>query len=92
MYVPLGSRSDDAAFVKAPASPSKAFGFGIVQRNGSASSSPTTDRIKEIRESPSWRGHHEGSFVRQSGDHSDDPFVSNGSTAQSPGQGEILLP
>lgn len=66
-------------------------------------SSPSSDRAKAIRMSPNWRNKvsdldllsglsaaSRASFVRQSANQSDDPFVSNGSATQSPDQSKFI--
>lgn len=54
-------------------SPSKSGSIGKLHNQASANSSPTTERYKNIVESPSWR--REEKFVRQT-QQADDPFVS----------------
>ena len=88
-YLPqLERRVDRSIFTEAQLSPSKT---GNVNRNASAASSPSTDRVKEIRESPSWRN-KDGNFVRRSGNHGEDPFVSSANAGQSHSQGKLSLP
>ncbi len=87
-YLPqLERRIDRSIFTEAQLSPSKA---GNVKRITSTTSSPTTNRAKDIRESPSWRN-KDGSFVRRSGNHGEDPFVSSANAVQSQGQGKSSL-
>ena len=87
-YLPqLERRVDRSIFTEAQLSPSKT---GNLNRNGSTASSPSTDRVKEIRESPSWRN-KDGSFVRRSGNHGEDPFISSANAGQSHGQGKSPL-
>ena len=84
-YLPqLERRVDRSIFTEAQLSPSKT---GNLNRNTSTTSSSTTDRVKEIRESPSWRN-KEGNFVRRSGNHGEDPFVSSVNAGQCQGQGK----
>lgn len=84
-YLPqLDRRVDRSIFTDAQLSPSKT---GILNRNASTTSSPSSDRVKDIRESPSWRN-KDGSFVRRSGNHGEDPFVSSANAGQSQGQGK----
>ena len=65
-YLPqLERRIDRSIFTEAQLSPSKT---GNVKRIASTTSSPTTTRAKDIRESPRWRN-KDGSFVRRSGNH-----------------------
>lgn len=88
-YLPqLERRVDRSIFIEAQLSPTKT---GNVNRNASATSSPSTDRVKEIRESPSWRN-KDGNFVRRSGNHGEDPFVSSANAGQSHTQGKSSLP
>ena len=69
----------------------------------STKSSPTSDRAKAIRSSPNWRNKVSdmtllrgsgatscASFVRQSANQSDDPFVSTGGAMQSPDRGSFM--
>lgn len=87
-YLPqLDRRVDRITFSEAQLSPSQA---GNLNRNASTNSSPSTDRVKDIRESPSWRN-KDGSFVRRSGNHGEDPFVSSANAGQSHGQGKSSL-
>ena len=87
-YLPqLDRRVDRSIFTDAQLSPSKT---GILNRNASTTSSPSTDRVKDIRESPSWRN-KDGSFVRRFGNHGEDPFVSSATAGQSRGQGKSSL-
>lgn len=87
-YLPhLERRVDRSIFTEAQLSPSKT---SDLNRNVSATSSPSTDRVKNIRESPSWRN-KDGSFVRRSGNQGEDPFVSSANAGQSHGQGKPLL-
>lgn len=87
-YLPqLERRVDRSIFTEAQLSPSKT---GNLNRDGSTASSPSTDRVKEIRESPSWRN-KDGNFVRRSGNHAEDPFISNANAGQSHGQGKSSL-
>lgn len=83
----LERRVDRSIFIEAQLSPSKT---GNLSRNASAASSPSTDRVKEIRESPSWRN-KDGNFVRRSGNHGEDPFVSSANAGQSHSQGKLSL-
>lgn len=84
-YLPqLERRVDRSIFTEAQLSPSKTANLN---RNASTTSSPSTDRVKAIRESPSWRN-KEGDFVRRFGNHGEDPFVSNANAGQSQGQGK----
>ena len=87
-YPQLERRVDRSIFTEAQLSPSKTGNFN---RNASAASSPSTDRVKEIRESPSWRN-KDGDFVRRSGNHGEDPFVSSANAEQSHGQGKSSVP
>ena len=88
-YLPqLERRVDRSIFIEAQSSPSKT---GNVNRNASAASSPSTDRVKEIRESPTWRN-KDGNFVRHSGNHGEDPFVSSANAGQSHTQGKSSPP
>ena len=84
---PLERRVDRSIFIEAQLSPSKT---GNLNRNASTTSSPTVDRVKDIRESPTWRT-KDGSFVRRSGNHGEDPFVSSANAGQSQGQGKSSL-
>ena len=87
-YLPqLERRVDRGIFTEAQLSPSKT---GNLNRNASSTSSPSTDRVKDIRESPSWRN-KDGSFVRRSGNHGEDPFVSIANAGQPQGQGKLSL-
>ena len=82
-YLPHFERcSDRSIFTETQLSPSK---IGNLNRNTSTTSSPSTDRVKDIRESPNWRN-KDGNFVRRSGNQGDDPFVSSASAGQSQGQ------
>ena len=63
-------------------SPSKA--------RGSANSSPTASRYKDLMSSPSWR-RDQKKFVRDTHSQGDDPFVSDGSPSKGSGQGMYLL-
>lgn len=75
---------DRGFFGEAHSSPSKNSSTGNLDGNGCIVSSPTTNRVKEIRESPNWRTKQE-IFVRQSGTHGSDPFVSNDNARHSQG-------
>ena len=87
-YLPhFERRVDRSIFTEAQLSPSKTGNFN---RNTSPTSSPSTDRIKDIRESPNWRN-KDGNFVRRSGDQGDDPFVSSANARQAQGQGKSSL-
>ncbi len=87
-YLPqLERRVDRSNFIEAQLSPSKT---GNINRIASTTSSPTTNCVKDIRESPSWRN-KDGNFVRRSGNHGDDPFVSSANTGQPQGQGKSSL-
>lgn len=48
--------------------------------------SPHTSRLEQIVQSPSWRRGE--SFVRQSRDHADDPFVTSANNVQAQSQGK----
>ena len=50
--------------------------------------SPNAGRLKQIAESPSWRRGE--TFVRQSQDHADDPFITSANSAQAQNQGKHL--
>ena len=81
-YLPhFERRVDRTIFTEAQLSPSKT---GKPNRNTSTTSSPSTERVKGIRESPNWRN-KDGNFVRRSGNQGDDPFVSSANTGQSQG-------
>ena len=87
-YLPqLERRVDRGIFTEGQLSPSKTGNFN---RNAPTTSSPSTDRVKDIRESPSWRN-KDASFVRRSGNHGEDPFVSGGTAGQSQGQGKLSI-
>ena len=87
-YLPqLERRVDRSIFTEAQLSPSKASN---IHHNASTTSSPSTDRVKDIRESPSWRN-KDVNFVRRSGNHGEDPFVSNETAGLSQDQGELSL-
>lgn len=87
-YLPqLERRVDRSIFTEAQLSPSKA---GQFNRNASTTSSPSANRVKDIRESPSWRN-KDGNFVRRSGNHGEDPFISSANAGQSQGQGKSSL-
>ena len=80
----LERRVDRSIFTEAHPSPPKA---GNLNHNASTTSSPSTNRVKDIRESPNWRN-KDGNFVRRSGNQGEDPFVSSVSAAQSQDQGK----
>lgn len=87
-YLPqLERRVDRSIFTETQLSPSKTGNFDC---NASTTSSPSTDRVKNIRESPNWRN-KDGNFVRRSGNHGEDPFVSSANAGQSQGQGKTSL-
>ena len=87
-YLPqLERRVDRSIFTEAQLSPSK---NSTLNRNASTTSSPSTGRVKNIRESPSWRN-KDGNFVRRSGNQGEDPFVSSTNAGQSHGQGKSPL-
>ena len=87
-YLPqVERRVDRSIFTEAQLSPSKT---GNLNHNMSTISSPSTDRVKDIRESPNWRK-KDGNFVRRSGNHGEDPFLSNINAGQSQGQGKSSL-
>ena len=82
-YLPqLERRVDRNIFTEAGLSPPKT---GDIHCNVPKSSSPSSDRVKNIRESPNWRN-KEVNFVRRSGNHGEDPFVSSVSAGQPQGQ------
>ena len=82
-YLPhFERRVDRTIFTETQLSPSKT---GKLNRNTSTTSSPSTDRVKDIRKSPNWRN-KDGNFVRRSSNHGDDPFVSSANARQSQGQ------
>ena len=82
-YLPhFERRVDRTIFTETQLSPSKT---GKFNRNTSTGSSSSTDRVKDIRESPNWRN-KDGNFVRRSGNQGDDPFVSSVNAGQSQGQ------
>ena len=82
-YLPhLERRVDRNVFTEAQLSPPKTGDFHC---NVPKSSSPSSDRLKNIRESPNWRN-KEGTFVRRSGNHGEDPFVSSVNAGESQGQ------
>lgn len=88
-YLPeVERRVDQGTFSEAQLSPSKA---GNLNRKASTTSSPSTDRVKDIRESPTWHNNKDGSFVRRSGNHGEDPFVSSAISGQSHSQGKSSL-
>ena len=82
----LERRVDRSIFTEAQLSPSK---NNSINRNASTTSSPSTDRVKDIRESPNWRN-KDSNFVRRSG-HGEDPFVSSVIAGQSQSQGKSWL-
>ena len=87
-YLPhFERRGDRTILTEAQLSPSKT---GKVNRNTSTTSSPSTDRVKDIRESPNWRNKG-GNFVRRSGSQGDDPFISSVNVRQSQGQDKSLF-
>lgn len=87
-YLPqFERRVDRSIFTEAQLSPSKS---GNPNRHTSTNSSPSTDRIKDIRESPNWRN-KDGNFVRRSGIHGEDPFISSANAGKSQGQGKSSL-
>lgn len=87
-YLPqLERRVDRSIFTEAQLSPSKT---GNLNRDGSTVSTPSTDRVKEIRESPSWRN-KDGNFVRRSGNHGEDPFIFSAHAGQSHRQGKLSV-
>ena len=82
-YFPqLERRVDRSIFTEAGLSPPKTGDFHC---NVPKSSSPSSDRVKNIRESPNWRD-KEVNFVRRSGNHGEDPFISSVNAGQSQGQ------
>ena len=82
-YLPHFDRHVDRTIcTEAQISPSKT---GRLNRNTSTNSSSSTDRVKDIRESPNWRN-KDGNFVRRSGNQGDDPFVSSANAGQSQGR------
>ena len=83
----LERRVDRSIFTEAQLSPSK---IDSINRNASTTSSPSTDRVKDIRESPNWRD-KDSNFVRRSGNHGEDPFVSSVVAGQSQSQGKSSL-
>lgn len=83
----LERRVDRSIFTEAQLSPSKT---GDLNRNASTTSSPSTDLVKDIRKSPSWRN-KDGNFVRRSGNHGEDPFVFSANAGQSQGSGKSSL-
>lgn len=78
---------DRSIFTEVQLSPSKT---GNLHRNASTTSSPSSDRVKQIRESPSWRN-KDGSFARRFGNHGEDPFISSANAGLSQGQGKPSL-
>ena len=87
-YLPqLERRVDRNIFTEAQLSPSKTASLNC---NASTASSPSVDRVKDIRESPSWRT-KDGNFVRRSGSYGEDPFVSNANAGQSQVSGKSSL-
>ena len=80
----LEKHGDRSIFTEAHLSPSKA---GILKHNASAASSPSSDRVRDIRESSIWLN-KDGDFVRHSGSHGEDPFVSSANAGQAQGQGK----
>ncbi|KAL9132292.1 MAG: hypothetical protein Q9175_006532 [Cornicularia normoerica] len=88
-YLPqLERRVDRSIFTETQLSPSKTGNFDC---NASTTSSPSTDRVKNIRESPNWRN-KDGNFVRRSGNHGEDPFVSSANAGQSQGYNTSFSP
>ena len=86
-YLPhLERRVDRNVFTEVQLSPPKTGDFHC---NVPKPSSPSSDRLKNIRESPDWRN-KEGTFVRRSGNHGEDPFVSSVNAGESQGQGSSL--
>ena len=86
-YLPQLERRVDRGMFTAQLSPSNP---GSLNRIASTTSSPSTNRVKDIRESPSWRN-KDGSFVRHCGNHGEDPFVSSDIVGHSQGQGKSSL-
>ena len=75
-------------------SPSKPSSTNEEHRTVSTHSSPSSNRLIAIRNSPDWRGDGKGNdvcFVRQSTIQPDDPFVSNNGTDQSATTGVSVL-
>ena len=77
-------------------SPSNTGRIDNLHRAVSENSSPSSDRLNVIRNSPSWRGDGKSksvTFVRQSTIQPDDPFISSGGTieAATRGMSSILL-
>lgn len=58
--------------------------------SASTNSSPHTNRVDEIRQSPNWRSSKDWTFVRLSSGQADDPFVSNGNCSRSPDECKSL--
>lgn len=76
-----------------PFSPSNTSGTENLHRVVSENSSPSSDRLNAIRNSPNWRGDGKGksvTFVRQLTNQPDDPFVSNEGTIEATTQGMSL--
>lgn len=80
----------DPAIETISGSPMAARDGKYPHRNVSTTSSPSTDRVKAIRESPSWRNKG-GNFPRRFDNHEEDPFVSSANAGQSQGQGKSSL-
>ena len=82
-YLPqLERRVDRSIFTEIESIPPKT---GDIHCTVPESSSPSSDRVKNIRESPNWRN-KEVNFVRRTGNHGEDPFVSSVSAGQPQGQ------
>ena len=75
-------------------SPSNTSGIDNLHRAVSENSSPSSDRLNAIRNSPNWRGDGQGksvTFVRQSTTQPDDPFVSSEGTIEATTGGMPLI-
>ncbi len=93
----------DGTLLVAYSSPSRNRTTATVARDTSTNSSPGSDRVKAIRESPCWRPAEssfqhrseirETTFVRRSGREADDVFgsPSHAQTTQSSGDGRSFL-
>lgn len=82
-------------------SPSHKCTIATVSQDKSANSSPSSDRVKAIRESPSWRpaepsflyrsGHSGTTFVHRAGHEADDVFSSPAQATSAPSEGNSFL-